>query len=118
MFVNLTDRPILFMTEWETLRIPISSNKARVKLTKYTRSPLRDEAGHDFPVYRAEPGEIIGLPPQHDGKIHVHDGKIYIVNDDVARMTTRNDVVTADLENAVRDANGNVVAITGFIQYH
>lgn len=111
MFINLTNRDILFMTEWETLKIPMSFDVARVKLTKYSRSPLHDEAGHIFSLNRVEPGEIIGLPPSREGKI-------YIVNDDVAHATMRNDVVTPDLENAIRDANGNVVAITGFIQYH
>jgi hypothetical protein len=108
-FVNLTPHDIVVFNQngMVTLKVPASGQIARVTTTK---DFVKDLSG--VPVYTIAYGDVDGLPaPQ--------DGVIYIVSALVAQAVAgkRLDVVAPDTSDPVRDKDGRIIGVKGFITF-
>lgn len=106
-FVNLTPHPIVIAKETESIVIPRSNIVARVEVTKEKVGEI-----NEIPVYKNCYGNIENLPDPVEGII-------YIVSTIVLQALKekgikRSDVVSPDTTNAVRDKDGNIIAVRGF----
>lgn len=80
-----------------------SPNEPRMFAPDGTSRPVREErGGMSLPVFRTEPGEVVGLPEPEDGTF-------YIVSRVIAEACReRGDLLIPD--DAVRNAAGQIVA--------
>ena len=105
--INLTSPSISLANEAgeTTATIPPSGTVAQ-------RSATREPAGsiNGFPVYCSTYGAVEGLPPPQPETV-------YIVTEIVRIGTSRKDVVAPDTgPTCIRDDNGNIRAVRGFVR--
>lgn len=112
-FINATPHAINVVSEnGDMVTFPPSGILPRVD-TMVTKLGTRGDAVHQFPVALRKQGDVMGLPKEEVG-----GEKVYIVSAMVmsALKGTRRDVVAPDTgPTAVRDVNGQIMAVYGFV---
>jgi hypothetical protein len=109
---NLTPHEITLHSLGNTIVIPPSGMVARVRTKRIIRNAIAF-SGLKAPVAEIESLAIDGLPEPMENVVH-------IVSTFVAQHPQcrgREDVIAPDLHSAVRDGNGNVVAVSNFVRY-
>lgn len=97
--INCTPHAITWMREEEIVFIEPSGIVARVNIEEA-------DLGHGFVTHL--PGEIIDLPePQ--------EGKVFLVSGFVFAGTNRGDVIAPNTNKSIRDENGKIIGVPGFI---
>ena len=102
--INLTPHPIS-ITDGPTFQP--SGTVARV-------SVQQEDAGdiNGIPVKKQVFGDITGLPDPQDDTIFI----VSVLVLEAAKAVGRNDLVAPNTANAVRDENGHIVSVPGFVK--
>lgn len=107
-YINLTPHRVTLVLDGgeRVVNIPPTGDIARIEF---------EPAGHamlpgDVPVRRLAPGKVEGLPEPKEGTF-------YIVSLVVAQQAARADVLAPDTARAVRDEQGRVIGVPGFISF-
>ena len=95
--INITDGPTF----------PASGTVARVSVQQVDAGTI---AG--VPVKKQTFGEIVDLPDPADDTIYIVSALVL----SAAKAAGRTDCVAPDTANAVRDDNGHIVSVPGFIR--
>ena len=98
--VNCTPHPLNWIKEDGAVVIEPSGIVARINIAEV-------ELGDGF-VYH-EKGEIIDLPEPQEGKVFVVSGFVF------AATNNRGDVIAPNTNRSIRDENGRIVGVPGFI---
>lgn len=99
--INCTLHAISWMREGEEIVIEPSGIVARVNIEE------RD-LGHGFVTH--VPGEITDLPEPQEGKVFVVSGFVFAA-------TERGDVIAPNTNKSIRDENGRIIGVPGFIMH-
>jgi hypothetical protein len=103
--INCTPHPLNIKKGSETITIQPSGIIPRVKTETKTVEGL-----NGFEVKESRSTGVEGLPaPEKD--------TIYVVSAMVAQATDRNDVVSPNTGEALRNEKGHIVAVPGFVKY-
>lgn len=105
-FVNLTPHPINIKKGDELITIPPSGIVARVKTERVLHATF-----NDIPIYHQTFSDIDGLPPPTDNVLYIVSAVVL-----QAVKDSRDDVVSPDTLNAIRDQQGNIIGVTGFVR--
>lgn len=95
--INITDGPTF----------PPSGTVARVSVQQVGAGTI---AG--IPVKTQTFGDIVGLPAPQAGTVFIVSAMVL----NAAKAAGRDDVVAPDTANAVRDDNGHITSVPGFIK--
>ena len=99
--VNCTPHPLNWIKEDGAVVIAPSGTVARIDIREV-------ELGDGFVSH--EKGEIIDLPEPLEGKIFVVSGFVFAATD-------RLDVIAPNTNKSIRDENGRIVGVPGFIMH-
>ena len=99
--VNLTPHSITWMREEEIEIIEPSGIVARV-------NKIETDLGNGFVTIID--GEIEGLPAPEAGKIFIVSGMVF-------SATNRGDVIAPNTNRSMRDENGKIIGVPGFIMH-
>ena len=101
--INLTPHDVVVEYKDGTRKVyPSSGQVARVEIEDVC-------VGHinGLPVYKGKPKKLVGIPnPQ--------DGVLYIVSLFVLQNANRDDLISPDTSNVIRDDEGKIVAVRGW----
>jgi hypothetical protein len=109
---NLTPHDVAIHTIQGIRVIPPSGMVARVRTKRLLRQAVEIDCSR-IPLSEVESLAVDGLPP-------AEDGVLLLVSTFVAQHPSvrgREDVASPDLHSAIRDNNGNVVAVSSFVRY-
>ena len=101
--INLTPHDIVVEYKDGTRKVyPSSGQVARVEVEDVIVGNV-----DGLPVYKGKPKKLVGIPnPQ--------DGVMYIVSLFVLQNANRDDLVSPNTNNAIRDDEGKIVAVRGW----
>ena len=99
--VNLTPHPLTWMKEEEIEIISPSGTIARIDIEEV-------ELGHGFVTHTK--GEITDLPEPQDGRVFIVSGFVFAATD-------RGDVIAPNTNRSIRDDNGRIIGVPGFIMH-
>lgn len=111
--VNATPHPInVINTNGETITFAPSDILPRVEVKQTEmRGKLFDPSGNKFSVYQREQGQVTGLPDQEFGTMYIVSNMVAI-----ALKNQREDLIVPDTgANAIRNEQGQIVAVQGFV---
>ena len=102
--VNLTPHAVV-ITDGPTF--PPSGKVARVSVQQVDDGDI-----NGIPVKKQTFGEIVDLPPSAPDTVYIVSSLVL----SAAKAAGRTDCVAPDTANAVRDDNGHIVSVPGFVR--
>ena len=115
--LNYTPHPIVVQLEDYLPLIFNSIGSSRVNMSRTDLSSIKLDTIEDQPNLRIpsatlEPICIIGLPEPADGTLYIVSSMVL----DVAKKIGRTDCIAPDTDWAIRNEQGHIVSVPGFIQ--
>ncbi len=112
--VNLTPHEIVVLSQGIEVRYPPTSPSARVIVERRHISTIQD-GDTVIPVYGQIFGKVENVPPPRDGTMYIVSAMVL----SALKLDPlhHDDVVAPDTspEGAIRDADGKIVAVKGFV---
>ena len=102
--INLTPHDIIVDNGNDLIKYPPSGIIARVESKTEIIGSI-----NNIPISTIKYGDPINIPPKKENTI-------YIVSSLVRSLSKRNDLVSPDTNNSIRDEKGRIVAVKGFIK--